>query len=266
MNYLKVYCNLVRRAEKRGYTKKKAKELGLYVEGHHIFPRSLYGQTSQGNGRVVYLTAREHYIAHSLLEKAFIKRYGEKHPKTIKMTHAFWKMNHHKSGNKEYYSNSKLYEGLKIRVGDAVRNRCLGTKQKQEHIDKMQKTKFVYEYLITDPNGIEYTTNSLKSFCLEHNLHGPTMCYVCNGKRNHYKRWTAKIINTIRPNLVMTDEQKKLLRKARLRTYHFLSPENNIIKVEDIDEHCKDFGLSKKQMQRLARFEVEQHRGWRRAE
>lgn len=32
MNYLKVYCNLIRKAENRGYTKKKAKEFDLYVE------------------------------------------------------------------------------------------------------------------------------------------------------------------------------------------------------------------------------------------
>ena len=32
MNYLKTYCNLIRKAEQRGYTKKKAKEQGLYVE------------------------------------------------------------------------------------------------------------------------------------------------------------------------------------------------------------------------------------------
>ena len=260
MNYLKVYCNLIRKAEKRGYNKKNVE---MYVEGHHVFPRSLYGQTTEGNRRIVYLTAREHYIAHSLLEKAFIKRYGEKHPKTIKMTHAFLKMNHHKSGDKEYYCNSRLYEGLKIRVGNVVGNRCRGIKQKQEHVDKMRKTKFVYDYLITDPNGKEYTTQSLKSFCLGHNLHSPTMCYVCMGKRNHYKGWTAKITNTIRPNLVMSDEQKELCRKAKLKTYYFLSPENNVIKVDDIDEYCKDFRLSKRQMQRLARFQLDNHRGWR---
>ena len=32
MNYLKTYCNLIRKAEQKGYTKKKAKEQGLYVE------------------------------------------------------------------------------------------------------------------------------------------------------------------------------------------------------------------------------------------
>jgi hypothetical protein len=259
MNYLKVYCNLIRKAEQRGYTKKKAKALGLYVEGHHTFPVSIYGK----NKRIVYLTAREHYVAHALLEKIFIKRCGLTHPNSIKMTHAFWKMSHHKSTNKEYYCNSKLYENLKLRVGNAVRNRCLGSKQKQEHIDKMRKTKLVYDYLITDPTGKKYTTNSLKRFCLEHNLHNPTMCQVCSGKRNHYKGWKAKILSTIKSSLIMSEDQKKLLRKSKLKTYYFLSPENKIIKVDDIDEHCSDFGLSKRQMQRLSKSKVEQHRGWR---
>ena len=70
MNYLRVYCNLIRKAEKRGYNKKRAKEHGLYVEGHHIFPVSIFGK----NKRIVYLTAREHYIAHALLEKICIKK------------------------------------------------------------------------------------------------------------------------------------------------------------------------------------------------
>jgi hypothetical protein len=85
MNYLKVYCNLIRKAEKRSYTKKKAKEQGLYVEGHHTFPKSIFGK----NKRIVYLTAREHYIAHSLLEKICIKRYGLNHWKTLKMIHQY---------------------------------------------------------------------------------------------------------------------------------------------------------------------------------
>ena len=32
MNYLKTYCNLIRKAEQRGYTKKKAKEHGLVLK------------------------------------------------------------------------------------------------------------------------------------------------------------------------------------------------------------------------------------------
>jgi hypothetical protein len=98
MNYLKHYCNLIRKAENRiqpeGYTEK-----------HHTFPKSIFGK----NNRVVVLTAREHYVAHALLEKIFIKRYGLYGYYTKKMIHAHCMM---KSGN---YYNSYLYEFARIR-------------------------------------------------------------------------------------------------------------------------------------------------------
>lgn len=102
MNYLKVYCNLIRKAENRtppeGYTEK-----------HHIFPVSIFGK----NNIVVVLTGREHYIAHALLEKIYIKRYGLKDKRTQKMITAFWCMNNLKNKNK--YLNSYLYEGARAR-------------------------------------------------------------------------------------------------------------------------------------------------------
>jgi len=51
-----------------------------YVEKHHVFPTSIFGK----NERVVYLTAREHVLAHLLLFKAALKRYGRHHWKTWK--------------------------------------------------------------------------------------------------------------------------------------------------------------------------------------
>lgn len=98
MNYLKHYCNLIRKVENRvppdGYT-----------ERHHIFPVSIYGN----NKRIVVFTAREHYIAHALLVKIFSKRYGIDNWKTIKMIKAFWCMN-----NKSFSYKSILYEKSKI--------------------------------------------------------------------------------------------------------------------------------------------------------
>ena len=107
MNYLKIYCNLIRKAEKRvvpeGYTEK-----------HHTFPKSIFGN----NNRIVILTGREHYIAHALLEKIFIERYGLKDRRTIKMITAFWCMNNQKTKNE--YLNSYLYESSKIRFIDSM--------------------------------------------------------------------------------------------------------------------------------------------------
>lgn len=104
MNYIKHYCNLIRKAEKRiipeGYTEK-----------HHIFPISIYGK----NDKIVVLTGREHYIAHVLLEKICIKRYGLFHWKTVKMSHAHHCMTLSKNSVIRYY-NSHIFESLKVRL------------------------------------------------------------------------------------------------------------------------------------------------------
>ena len=103
MNYLKVYCNLIRKAENRtppeGYTEK-----------HHTFPVSIFGK----NKRVVTLTPREHYVSHVLLERICIRRYGLKDQRTIKMTYAHSIM----KGNGGYV-NSYLYESARIRFSEA---------------------------------------------------------------------------------------------------------------------------------------------------
>jgi len=107
MNYLKVYCNLIRKAEKRtppeGYTEK-----------HHTFPKSIFGN----NKRIVVLTSREHYITHVLLEKIYIKRYGIKDKKTIKMIHAHTLMK-----SKERYYNSYLYNLAVIRKSEVMKGK-----------------------------------------------------------------------------------------------------------------------------------------------
>jgi hypothetical protein len=117
MNYLKVYCNLIRKAENRtppeGYTEK-----------HHTFPKSIFGN----NNRVVVLTAREHYVAHALLEKICIQRYGLNHWKTKKMNNAHILI---KSGG---YCNSYLYENAKIRRSENMKGNIhrLGLSHKEE--------------------------------------------------------------------------------------------------------------------------------------
>jgi len=104
MNYLKVYCNLIREAENRTPPER-------YTEKHHTFPKSIFGK----NNRLVVLTAREHYIAHALLERIYMKRYGLKHWKTIKMVCAHLAMSCNGG-----YVNSYLYEGARIRFSKKI--------------------------------------------------------------------------------------------------------------------------------------------------
>jgi len=100
MNYLKVYCNLIRKAENRTLPEG-------YTEKHHVFPKSIFGN----NNGIVILTLREHYIAHCLLVKAFVKRYSISNTNTKKMINALWFMS-----NRNKYSNSHIYESLRKQV------------------------------------------------------------------------------------------------------------------------------------------------------
>ena len=121
MNYLKVYCNLIRKAENRtppeGYTEK-----------HHTFPKSIFGN----NNRVVVLTAREHYIAHALLERICMKRYGLNHIRTQKMTCAHLAMSCKRNPENKYI-NSYLYENLKIRFSKNNPSHRPEVKEKQKN-------------------------------------------------------------------------------------------------------------------------------------
>jgi hypothetical protein len=133
MNYLKTYCNLIRKAENRtppeGYTEK-----------HHTFPKSIFGK----NNRVVVLTAREHYIAHALLERICIQRYGLQHWKTQKMICAHISMT-----SKRKYYNSYLYENVKKRFSNCRKgknNPMYGKNHNNETINKLRETgKKVYK-------------------------------------------------------------------------------------------------------------------------
>lgn len=199
MNYLKVYCNLIRKAEKRtppeGYTEK-----------HHIFPVSIYGK----NDRIVVLTAREHYIAHALLERAFIRRYGLKDYKTIKMTLAHSGM----KGNGGYV-NSYLYEGAKMRRSEIMKGNRNGVGRRQteeqkkviskrtkemwktgvfstkKYREKLSKSLCKKEYKITNKNGDVYYTNNIVKFSKEFGIDFSPLYKMAKGKMTFYKEWIS---------------------------------------------------------------------------
>lgn len=135
MNYLKIYISLIRSAELRG------SPTG-YVESHHIFPVSIYGK----NKRTVKLTAKEHYIAHALLERIFIKRYGENNRKSKKMIHAFFMMNNVSGVNQKRHSNSNLYSSNRVRFSESItgeNSRFYGIKRtfSAEHLANLKASR-----------------------------------------------------------------------------------------------------------------------------
>jgi hypothetical protein len=85
LDYIKVYFNLIKKA--------KNEERNTYLELHHIVPRCIFGErllnedfisNVNDESNLVYLTAREHFVAHWLLHRAF--------PSNKKLGLAFWAM------------------------------------------------------------------------------------------------------------------------------------------------------------------------------
>ena len=85
MNYLKLYYRIINEA--------KSQDRSGYLELHHIVPRCIFGENLLPEAglenvnhelNLVYLKAREHFICHWLLHRAF--------PKNNKLGLAFWAM------------------------------------------------------------------------------------------------------------------------------------------------------------------------------
>jgi hypothetical protein len=291
MNYLKSYCNLIRKAEKRGYTKKKAKEQGLYVEGHHTFPVSIYGK----NKRIVYLTAREHYIAHALLERICIRRYGLEHWKTKKMMYAFWSLNRKNSRNN--YLNSYLYEQSKLNFSELMKkdsifltdNNPSKTPERREKMKK-QMTEFLLslskeEYKETYSDRIEKTkimfsgegnpfynkthTQEVKDYIGE--LTRGTKWWN-NGKENRQckecpgEEWVPGMYYEVNP-LKGKKRNSGIVDKVRESNckyiYTFISPEGEIIESPYAKEICEKYGLRYVSIIKVILKQRNHHKGWK---
>jgi hypothetical protein len=100
MDYKKIYDTIVEVALIRATSKHEAISILGYVECHHIIPFCLGGINEKTN--LVYLSAREHYVAHQLLVKIY--------PNEKKLIYAANMMTVDKTGGRV---NNRKYEWIK---------------------------------------------------------------------------------------------------------------------------------------------------------
>lgn len=117
MDHLKIYNSLICRARER------TRDSNTYYEKHHIIPRSHGGDESKSN--LVYLTGREHFVAHMLLAHI----YGG----------GMWqaaKMMKNARGCQDRSFNSRLYEIAKREWSNFLK----GKKRPQHVIDALKES------------------------------------------------------------------------------------------------------------------------------
>jgi hypothetical protein len=125
LNYIKCYDELITNAQHRADTKEKALIILGYVEKHHILPKCMGGTDEKSN--LVFLSAREHYIAHQLLAKI--------NPKEPGLIFACLAMCSDTNGQR---LNNRLYDWIK-RKNSLIRKSL--NKDNCEWIKKMAVTK-----------------------------------------------------------------------------------------------------------------------------
>lgn len=117
MDFLNVYNAIINRAAQGARTG--------YLELHHKIPRCVFGEglfddreskEVDSEENLVYLTAREHFIAHWLLHRAF--------PKNKKLGLAFWAMAGMISPDqkRDYVPSSRAIAEARLAASNAKKN------------------------------------------------------------------------------------------------------------------------------------------------
>ena len=122
--YYNWYCHIIESAQKRN-------NIDGYSELHHITPKSLGGSDHPSN--LVYLTAREHYIAHRLLVKCLT---GKAKAKMV----LAWNLMINGHAKKYYRVSSRQYQLLKEQYGEAIRQMRIGSHHSQETKQKISNS------------------------------------------------------------------------------------------------------------------------------
>jgi hypothetical protein len=132
MNYEKIYNQIIQRAKDE--VRKKVKG-GVYYEGHHIIPKCMGGTNDDNN--LVYLTAKEHYMAHRLL--------CEIYPDNRNLQIAIWCMiNGLSRSKKRYIPSGRIYAIIKEESIKKMSEAKLGkirTPFSEEHKKRMSEAK-----------------------------------------------------------------------------------------------------------------------------
>jgi len=189
MNYEKIYQQLMDRAQPR--------TLPGYKERHHIVPKCIGGDNSISN--LVYLTAREHFIAHKLL--------CEIYPDNSKLHYALWMMsNKTQSGNQQrlYNISNREYDRIKLLISE-TRKSFTHSDDSKKKISQSNKGKISWNKGLSHSDDTRQKISTANKGKIAHN----------KGKKHTVEsRQKMSVWQQQRINLPKTEEHKQKISKT----------------------------------------------------
>lgn len=225
MNYEKIYKDLV---ESRKLLDRNKKD-GTYYEIHHILPKSLGGSNDKDN--LVFLTAKEHFVAHLLLTH-FLKGKDRS-----KMVYALWRLATSRSSVRKETFSSRTYETAKrilseerkkIRLSLEIKNK-MSISQKERWLNTSEKRKKEIALNVSlskkgKPSSLkgskkplnvcEKTSNTMKGRTLE-SFHGVEKAKEIREKQSKAQIGKKQPEDQIRKRILTLKENKKKEKDAK---------------------------------------------------
>lgn len=163
--YEQWYKQLVSKAKDRNWTKTSAP---CYVENHHIIPKSLGGTDDDFN--LVFLTAREHVIAHLMLCK-----FGNSNQKT-KMNYAMARFMYSTKSK----INSRIYESIKSQISEIRKENMIGNKHllNHKHSEETKRKMSIKRIGVPKSDQMKYLLSEKMKITL--NSKPVMLCPYCN--------------------------------------------------------------------------------------
>jgi len=232
--YINWYLKLIRTAQQNPSTE--------FTEKHHVFPRALF--PGKQNKSVVKLTPRQHFIAHRIIHKIYVCRYGDDHPKTSKALKAIAMM---VPNRKEYY-NSRMHD---------ISRKAMSDSMKANHHKPMKGRKFTEEHRKNLSNALKGSNNPMFGKSLSgplNGMYGKKIENTFNYKAQYkvtYDDGREEIITGI---VDWCKEREFLMQSARRKYKNGLSYKGTVsldkIKGKTMNprskEHCDNISQAKK--------------------
>jgi len=216
MNYFAIYKALIQKAQNTVKTG--------YVERHHIIPKSLGGTDVSDN--LVFLTAREHFIAHRLLEKMY----------KGKMISAIWFMCCD-DDIRRYKTTSRTYGYVREKV--ALQNSedmKLYWKNNPERKEMQSK-----EWSLNNPKPSLRKEVSEK---ISKKLKGKTWVNRYGEEISRKKKEMYSLQRIGVPGKKLSQEHKEIIRERNSKAYVLISPENKVYHIKNLNKFCRENNLN----------------------
>uniref|UniRef100_UPI0036F412C7 GIY-YIG nuclease family protein n=1 Tax=Trichocoleus desertorum TaxID=1481672 RepID=UPI0036F412C7 len=113
-------------------------------------------------------------------------------------------------------------------------------------------------YIVTSPDGTEYTVSILSDFCRQYGLRPTRMRAIARGAARTHQGWTCRLVNES-----ADIRQKRLSPPSNCKKYIVTLPTGKEVFVDRLTSFCNEHGLKHQSMGKVANNHRSHHKGYK---